>query len=216
MSQPDTKEKILDAAEKLFAHEGFHNTSLRSITGEAGVNLAAVNYHFGSKEALLEAVIDRRLQPLNRTREANIEKIRKAALDAGRPPAVEATLRAFVEPTLRFRESGAGAGHFVTLVGQALAEPDETVRNLFVARIRPLFLLLFETLCLALPHHDRSQLFWRLHFSLGAISHTLCWSGRLSRQPQVLPEGVHLVEKADDLCDLLVSFLTEGMEAPCA
>ena len=71
-------------AEKLFAHEGFHNTSLRSITGEAGVNLAAVNYHFGSKEALLEAVIDRRLQPLNRTREANIEKIRKAALDSGR------------------------------------------------------------------------------------------------------------------------------------
>ena len=57
MSQPDTKERILDAAERLFAREGFHNTSLRAITGEADVNLAAVNYHFGSKEALLDAVI---------------------------------------------------------------------------------------------------------------------------------------------------------------
>jgi len=216
MSQPDTKEKILDAAEKLFAHEGFHNTSLRSITGEAEVNLAAVNYHFGSKEALLEAVIDRRLRPLNQTRQDNIELIRNAALDSGTPPTVEATLRAFVEPTLRFRESGAGAGHFVTLVGQALAEPDETVRNLFVARMRPLFLLLFDTLCLALPQHDRSLLFWRLHFSLGAIGHTLCWTSHLRRQPQTLPEGVHLVEKAADLCELLVSFLTHGMEAPCA
>jgi len=214
MSQPDTKERILDAAERLFAREGFHNTSLRAITGEADVNLAAVNYHFGSKEALLEAVFSRRLQPLNLTRQENLQRVREAAHRTGRRPAVDETLRAFIEPTLRFRESGPGAENFVTLVGHALAAPDETVRNIFLGQMRPLFLLLFETLCLALPGIDRSLLFWRLNFALGGMSHALCWAGRLRRQPQMLPEGVTLAHDAPVLCDMLVSFLSAGMEAP--
>ena len=63
MSQPDTKERILDAAEQLFGEHGPSDTSLRAITAAAGVNLAAVNYHFGSKEKLIEAVLSRRLEP---------------------------------------------------------------------------------------------------------------------------------------------------------
>ena len=73
MSQGKTQKKILDAAEALFAQEGFHSTSLRMLTKKAGVNLAAVNYHFGSKEELIRAVIERRLLPLNRLR---FEKLR--------------------------------------------------------------------------------------------------------------------------------------------
>jgi len=86
MSLSDTKERILDSAEYFFARKGFHNTSLRAITGRAGVNLAAVNYHFGSKEALLEAVFERRLVPLNRVRRQNLEVVRETARKEGRTP----------------------------------------------------------------------------------------------------------------------------------
>ena len=68
MAQSETVERILDAAEQLFAEKGFAETSLRLITSKAGVNLAAVNYHFGSKEELFEAVLTRRLDPMNQQR----------------------------------------------------------------------------------------------------------------------------------------------------
>ncbi|MEJ2200328.1 MAG: TetR family transcriptional regulator, partial [Desulfuromonadaceae bacterium] len=90
MGQPDTKERILDAAEELFARQGFHATSLRAITGGAQVNLAAVNYHFGSKDGLLEAVFSRRLTPLNQERQRRLEAVREAARAAGTPPQAEA------------------------------------------------------------------------------------------------------------------------------
>jgi AcrR family transcriptional regulator len=212
MGQPDTKERILDAAEYLFAAEGFHNTSLRAITGEARANLAAVNYHFGSKEALLEAVFERRLVPLNHLRRERLETVRKAAQQSGRRPSATEVLRAFVEPTLRFRDSGPGAEAFIRLVGRAIAEPDDTLRKIFMRQMEPIFFLLYETLAEALPHLSGSALFWRLHFTLGALSHTLCMAGRF----QLLPPGVAPPTDATSLTTLLLDFVTAGMEAPCA
>ena len=69
----NTKDRILDTAERLFARDGFEATSLRSITAEAGVNLAAINYHFQSKEALVQAVIGRRMGPMNDRRLALLD-----------------------------------------------------------------------------------------------------------------------------------------------
>jgi len=80
MSHTDTKDRILDVAERLFAEHGFANTSLRSITAEAGANLAAVNYHFQSKDALIQAVFARRLGPLN---QARLEMLDAAEARAG-------------------------------------------------------------------------------------------------------------------------------------
>ena len=88
MSQPETKQRILNAAEHLFATDGYHATSLRVITTAATVNLAAVNYHFGSKEALLEAVIVRRLSPLNEVRLGKLEALLKKAKQANEVPSV--------------------------------------------------------------------------------------------------------------------------------
>ena len=63
-SQPETRDRILDAAERLFVEHGFEGTSMRMITGAANANLAAVNYHFGSKDALIQAVFRRGYQLL--------------------------------------------------------------------------------------------------------------------------------------------------------
>src|SRR6476661_10749602 len=78
-----TKDRILDAAEALFMEHGFEATSLRALTAAAGVNLAAVNYHFGSKEELFQSVLTRRLDPMNQERIDLLEKVEREA--GGRP-----------------------------------------------------------------------------------------------------------------------------------
>jgi len=210
MQQPDTKQRLLDAAEKLFAQHGYHCTSLRKVTAEAEVNLAAVSYHFGSKEALVEAIFERRLQPLNEERFSRLEKVRGAAAAEGRRPTVEETLRAFVEPTLHFRDSAPGARYFMHLIGRALTEPDPAVRSIFFRMVGPLFARLFEILCEAQPNLDCNQIFWRLNFAIGAIS-------RCTFLPEKLPEvptGVESELSADRQIDMLIGFLVAGMEAP--
>ncbi len=210
MSLSETKERILDSAEYLFARKGFHNTSLRAITGRAGVNLAAVNYHFGSKEALLEAVFQRRLVPLNKVRRQNLEVVRETARQEGRLPGVKESLRAFIEPTLAFPKSGTGAEDFIILVGRAMSDPDDTVRDVFIRHIAPLFHLLFDTLCEALPELSTDILFWRLQFAIGAMGHAICMAGK----SYSLPEGVTPVSDVESLTAMLLDFVATGMERP--
>src|SRR2546430_15599341 len=95
--QHETRTRILDAAEELFMLHGFEGTSMRILTAKAGVNLAAVNYHFGSKDALIEAVFRRRLDPMNVARIGELDKL--AAAESAPPP--DAVLRAFITPRLR-------------------------------------------------------------------------------------------------------------------
>src|ERR1039457_6734609 len=93
----DTKEKILDTAERLIGEQGYAATSLRQVIAEAGVNLAAVHYHFGSKEELLDAVVTRKVTPVN---EARISRLDRVEAEAGSGPlVVEKVLEAFLIPT---------------------------------------------------------------------------------------------------------------------
>jgi len=209
MSQCDTKTRILDGAEQMFAREGFHNTSLRSLTSLAAVNLAAVNYHFGSKEALLQAVIERRLLPLNAIREEKIEAVLALAEQNSKLPAAEDLLRAFIEPTLEFRNSSPGARDFISLIGRALSEPDETIRNCFLDLVLPLFQLLFKSLRAALPQLAPEILLTRIQFIMGSMSHIMSM-GSHSAPPQSLPPS--LESKA--LTDQLLKFVLAGLEAP--
>src|SRR3954471_14093749 len=98
----ETRTRILDAAEELFMQHGFEGTSMRLLTAKAGVNLAAVNYHFGSKDALVEAVFRRRLHPINVARVAELDKLE--ATDGA--PSPGAIIRAFITPGLRLMADG--------------------------------------------------------------------------------------------------------------
>src|SRR5918995_5698455 len=95
--QHETRTRILDAAEELFMQHGFEGTSMRQLTTQAGVNLAAVNYHFGSKDALIEAVFRRRLDPMNAARIAALDELEAS----GRALAPDALIRAFIGESLR-------------------------------------------------------------------------------------------------------------------
>ncbi len=208
--QLDTKQRILDAAEYLFARDGYRGTSLRAITGQADVNLAAVNYHFGSKEALLEEVIKRRLLPLNETRELLIKQVRDDARKEGKTPDIREVLLGFIEPTLLFKESHPEGENFMTFIGRSITDPDDTVRQVFHRFIKPLFHLLFETSCEALPDLPKDIVFWRLHFSIGSLFHTLHVCGKFQSDENI---PFHSDMDSQTLINLIIPFVTAGMKA---
>src|SRR5215471_5926289 len=161
-TKASTKEKILDAAEKLFGMNGFDATSLRDITAEAQVNLAAVNYHFQSKEALMESVISRRIQPVNRRRLELLDS-------AGENPTVEQVIGAFLAPV--FLETNLGS--VPSLIGRVLADPGQFLKKLFPEEFAPLTRRFAEAFGRALPDLTPREVAWRMHFMSGSMSHIL-------------------------------------------
>jgi AcrR family transcriptional regulator len=163
----DTKARILDAAEKLFGEKGFDATSLRDITTEAEVNLAAVNYHFHSKDSLIDAVIARRVEPINRKR-------RDMLAAAGANPTVEQILIAFVSPLVELDISA-----MAPLISRLLATPDPFRFQLFQKHMGPVALQFMAALVEALPNLNETEVMWRLTFMAGAMVHLLARSGHI-------------------------------------
>jgi AcrR family transcriptional regulator len=206
----DTKELILDAAEKLFSRKGFTETTLRTLTAEAGVNLAAVNYHYGTKEALLRAVFARRLDPLNRIRLGSLDGIRARALERGEPPSVEEIMRAFIAPMLMLRDAGEGARAFMALIGRVLAGQDGTTMDIFITYMKPVFVKCYELLCSALPHLSRETVFWRFMFSISAASSIM----RRQERTALLAPDLDAYPDSGSILSVLLPFVTAGMETP--
>ena len=168
---PTTKDRILDSAELLFAELGVANTSLRTLTEHAGVNLASVNYHFQSKDALVQAVLFRRLNPINQKRMELVNQLLHTAPD-GRP-ALEDTLDAFYRPVVEAVFASRAAGRPISaLIGRIYTEPGELIAGQIRAMMSQVVSTFFDAIHLALPNLPQSTLFWRLQFSIGAMSHT--------------------------------------------
>src|SRR5690242_14918734 len=123
-SQFSTKQRILEAAEDLFARHGFAGASLRQVTAAANVNLAAVNYHFGSKDRLIEEVFRRRLDELNARRLAALKRV-LAKPEHG----LEDVLAAFIKPALEMSLDRSGGPAFVRVLARAYAEHNERLRK---------------------------------------------------------------------------------------
>lgn len=206
-----TADRILDTAERLFAKEGYHSTSLRKITSEADVNLGSVNYHFTSKQGLIESVLTRRIVPLNEIRMQMLEDILEAARHAGQPPRSRDILRALLEPALRLCETDTDSKHFVTLVGRIMYESDETVRVVFLNMMTPMFHSFFQAMRQALPHVSDAVLFHRLLFVIGAMGHILCLGHKIQLPPISNPAW-----DTQTVLDQLLTFAEAGMEAQCS
>jgi AcrR family transcriptional regulator len=179
------------------------------ITAAAEVNLAAVNYHFRSKEGLVAAVIDRRLVPLNEQRCQRLTDILARAEAKGVKPELPEVLLAFIEPTMLLPESAPGARNFVTLIGRAMADTEETARRIFLKHMGPAIHLFHQALAKSLPDIPTETLYWRVVFLIGTLSHTLrC----IDQCPIPLPEAVP--QDGRSLVKMLMPFVTAGMEAP--
>ena len=205
-----TKARIVEAAEQLFAEGGISTTSLRHITARAGVNLAAVNYHFGSRDALIEAVYARRLQPLNVERLRKLKELEREV--GGRPLTLHQIIRAFIEPVLRIsRDPVLGGPLFIRLVGQSYTEGSTRFERFFTGQYRDVLERFAHALAAALPDLEREEIYWRLHFMIGATAYTIA-DAQLLR----LIAGTEHAEDVEVTLARLVPFLIAGFEAPAA
>jgi len=167
----DTKSRILDAAETLFIECGYEAMSLRQITSRAEVNLAAVNYHFGSKEALIHAMLSRRLDRLNLERVKLLERFDSML---GPRLTCEHVLGAMFIPALRLsRDPRVGGKAFLRLLGRAYTDPSSFIRDFLNGHYALVAERFFAAFQRALPHLPRDELGWRLHFAIGALSGVL-------------------------------------------
>ena len=199
-----TRTRILDAAEELFMQHGFEGTSMRQLTARAQVNLAAVNYHFGSKDALIEAVFRRRLDPMNAARISALERLEDHS--------PEKIIRAFVAPSLRLIEDAKGGGrNFIRLLGRTYTEPAKELRALIGQMYAPTMERYKAALERALPQMSKDELVWRMHFMFGTLAYTLAATDTVQLIAGCKPEDRY---DAGLLEERLTSFLLAGLTAP--
>jgi AcrR family transcriptional regulator len=210
----DTRQRILDAAEHLFMAHGYDATSMRLITGEAGVNLAAVNYHFGSKEALAQQVFKRRLDWLNTERLRVLDDLEARA--KGKPLRPSQIVDAFFGTLLRMAaDEDRGGQTFLRLLGRTMGGPAGFIGALFAEEYADVVERYKAALFRALPDVPREEIIWRFHFMLGATSYAIAGTDAL----QLVTDWKTKKKKDSDssaayLQARLMSFLLGGLRAP--
>lgn len=203
-----TKSRLLAVAERLFAEHGFDGVSVRQLTAAAGVNLAAVNYHFGSKEGLLAAIFELRCRPVN---EERLRRLSECAERANRPPMLEQIIGAFVAPALASStDPGGGRAAFTRLRATLSVEHNEVARALISRYFDATSQRFVGALARALPHLSRAELYWRFHFFLGAIYYSMINPSRIAH----LSDGLSDASDVEAVLAQMVPFIAAGFRAP--
>jgi AcrR family transcriptional regulator len=197
-----TKDRILDAAERLFADSGLRMTSLRDITREAGVNLAAVNYHFGSKEELLKGVLKRAFDPVNDARIVWLDDLEKKAGEDG--PKLEDVLQAFIGPPFdAWSQSGERGLRFLKLLGQIHNQANQELQALLLSQFDEVLERYTNALARALPLLESKEVRLRMLFVVGAMAQTLMFGSRPGQETHDL----------DQMRESLIRFAAVGFSA---
>lgn len=199
----ETKERILATAERLFARQGIEATSLRQITAEAEVNLAAVNYHFQSKDELVRQVYVRRIRPMNAAR---LEKLGRVT-----PGDLDGLLEAFFEPVIDMALGMDGGQYMVAqFLGRVYTEPHGMVSSLLLTEMRETVQAFLAAFGRELPHLGQQELFWRMHFVIGTMAHTLAAGEKM----RVMSNGLVDPRRKDIVLPQLKAFAKAGLRAP--
>lgn len=209
MAQSDTVDRILDAAEELFAERGFSETSLRMITSKAKVNLAAVNYHFGSKNALIQAVFARFLTPFAETLDEAFDELEARCQEA--PPSLDQTLWALTESAIRMpQRNEKGISIFMRLLGLAYTQSQGHLRKFLEAEYSDPFGRFMKLLKDATPDLSAVDRYWRIQFMLGATAFTMSSSDALR---DILQNKLGVETSVEEIAARLVPFLSAGLQA---
>lgn len=207
-NKQNTQQKILDAAQNLFAESGFNGTSLRQITSLAEVNLASVNYHFGSKKELIQAVLQRYLSILM----PRLEQEFSGLLHDNNPPTLKTVLSVFIRPLLELNAvKPNGTRIFLQLLGRGYTDVQGHLRWFFqhhYGKTLDKLVQLVQQACPALP---ASELFWRLHFSLGTIVFTMASNDALA---EIALADFNEEVDIEGLIQRLLPYLAAGIAAP--
>lgn len=198
-----TKQRILGAAEDLFARHGFAGASLRQVTAAANVNLAAVNYHFGSKNKLVEEVFRRRLDELNARRLAALAHV------TGKSRAtLEDVLDAFITPALELSLDRYGGSAFVRVMARAYAEHNEHLRKFLSDNYGHVLREFAAAFAELLPHLDKEELYWRLDIVAGALTYAMADFGVIKRR-----HGQSECDFRERAAQHLIRFAAAGLRA---
>ena len=198
-----TKDRILGAAEELFAQYGFSGTSLRQVTSHADVNIAAVNYHFGSKENLVNEVFRRRMDEMSSARLAQLELATTTA-----PGDLRAVLAAFVDPALALAHERNNGGAFVRVIARAYAEKNDNLRKFLSDHYGHVLRDFARAIAACLPQLSKEELYWRLDLLSGALTYAMADFGLIKRPPGV-SEADHRARAAREL----IQFAEAGFRA---
>jgi NodT family efflux transporter outer membrane factor (OMF) lipoprotein len=207
VTAPDTttRERLLEKAAELFADRGFDSVSLRDLTQAAGVNLAAVNYHFGSKEKLIESLIAGMVNALNEERLMLLDRARAGAGDG--VPDVETVLRAFLEPVVkRVKQSAMSEQLFFKLMARCLTDRAQQFPEAMMPQLERVVKEFGAALRHCAPSLDEGRILWRLNFTVSALLNTLMNSELLER----LGRGVMGPITGDAILSHLLEFCVAG------
>ncbi|GHW91464.1 transcriptional regulator, TetR family [Vibrio cholerae] len=201
-----TKEKILDVAEGLFAEYGFNDTSLRTITSKAGVNLASVNYHFGDKKTLVRAVLNRYLEAFMPEMKQSLKRLNERD-DYDMAEVFEA-LRAPLRSLSELRPNG--TSRFMLLIGRGYTDVQGHLRWFITNRYNDVLTLFTDPVLKANPNLTRETLFWRLHFTLGTCVFTMASSQALA---EIAENDFGSKVDPKSVVDQLIPYLAAGVAA---
>ena len=204
-----TRARILDVAERLFAAEGFSEVSLRRITSEADANIAAVNYYFKTKDALLEAVFERRIVPINEKRVRLLDEC--LASDTTGSERLTGVVRAFVEPHIRMTQAfGPGGTVIMQMLGRYASHPNRNIEAILLKQYDPIWQRFSNEFAKLLPHLDKASVYWRFYFLLGALYYLNSGRHWLSERSEFLCD----VDNVDAALENLIPFLVGALLAP--
>jgi len=176
----DTRQRLLGAAQQLFAEQGFDRVSVRDITDRAGANVAAVNYHFRSREGLVEEVIERYIKPINDERLERLDKLERRF--GGRAAPLEEILDAFVRPFVtQVRRSEMSEMLFYRLMGRIFGDLGGALPERVESDLRQMLQRFVKAMSKALQNLPVEELTWRIHFMVGAMIHTMAHADTLRR-----------------------------------
>jgi AcrR family transcriptional regulator len=199
----DTKIQILDAAERQFALLGFAGTSLRAVTRDANVNLAAVHYHFGSKEELFKAAVRRVAEPIVTEQVRRLEQLEKR----NSPLSMADVIRAYIAPTLEMLQKGEPSCLVhAQFMGQCRIEP-HPIQQLASAEFSLSHERFLSALQKMLPHQSEQELSWKLDLVVAMLVRVL------TQIEQAQPFSPESTQQIDQLIEGLVRFITNGMSA---
>lgn len=211
MAITETVDRILDAAEILFAEKGFSETSLRSITGKAKVNLAAVNYHFGSKNALIQAVFNRFLSPLNDLMVIGL-KANRWGEAGGNIPTIEDVLGLYTRSLLKIpTRHHNGVSIFMRLLGLAYTQSQGHLRKYLEDEYAQTFWPFLSLIKQITPELSTKERFWRTQFVLGSMAFTM---SSIQQLTDILENKAGSTPNPEEVVDYLVPFLAAGLNAP--
>ena len=207
--QLDTKHQIIDVAQRLFAENGFDAVSLRHITAEAGVNVAAVNYHFGSKEKLIDAVVERRIAPVNEERLRLLNELE--AEHGDQPVPVAEIIRALLGPLMsEVRSTALGEKLFHKLMGRCLSDRGFELPESVIGQFQEVIGRFCAAVRKGNPNLSMREVIWRLHFTAGVLIQTLIHSDKVEQ----ITEGRFEPPQAEETFEHMVAFCADGFNAP--